>query len=205
MGVILGIGRVLSVIGLIGRLMASVIKLIMAVPRMAANQRRQLAQVDPVLAAQEAQVMISALQANIAVARDPRVRASYAQFTQAQIAFQQAAIPVRIGAAQVLAQAGTAVAYAGAGFANLLSGAFGASTGGVNNAAFGVGLLGSVFGSLYGWLPPGLAALISSVQTAQARASSNGMFINDFMALTAGNYSPTRAYPSNRGAGNWWR
>jgi hypothetical protein len=195
MDIITGIGRILSVMRLLGSMIAGIFKTLAALPKWLADQRKQLSRVDPVIATQEAQAMISALQADIAVAQDPRTRGALGRFTQSQIAFNQAMIPVRIAAIEAASVVGTQTMYAATGMAQILSG----------NFSQGVPLLSAVFGSIMGWLPPGLAALISSVQTAQFRASVNGMFLKDFESMTMGAFSPTRAYPGNRNAGNWWR
>jgi hypothetical protein len=201
--VIAPVRGILALVGTITGLAALAVKLLATMSAIASAQRERLSRVDPVFATMEAGLMVSRLQADIQVARDPNLRASMQQLTNVQSLRAQYGVAPRAFFGRMAAEAATffetSMLGLEMGLTGLLTGNF--ATAGQGLAISQASLLGPFFGGM-------LQNWILGNMTAQARMSSNGMFRDDLNALTVGvafGRTPYGGTVNPRTAGNWWR
>jgi hypothetical protein len=206
MGIITVIGRVLSVARLISGLIQTILGFIRSIVQGAENQRKAFAAIDPFFAMQQAQVEIGAIRSNMAVAQSPLVRSTAAEFTQMQLARQQAGIPLRqYGSAARNKLATRFESY----FLSLELFYGGLYTLNTNSIGSGLGFAAAAYidttiigagGFLGDYIRQ---ALIKFLNTSPA--TNNQLFIDDLRSMTGGRFEPDRAYPMRNGnQTNWW-
>lgn len=203
--VIAPVRGILALVGTITSLAALAVKLLTTMSNVASAQRERLSRVDPVFATMEAGLMISRLQADIAVAQDPNLRGSMQRLTDIQMLRAQYGVAPRALAGGIIAEGATWYEKTMLGFEMGITG--------LMKGDWQMALTGYAVAQA-GFLGPTLAKLIQDAllgnMTAQARMSSNGMFRDDLNALTMGvAFGPT-PYGRWRGgapktAGEWWR
>jgi hypothetical protein len=206
MRLVTSVGRVLAVAGMITALVAKIWGIMKFMSSSAQAQRQGFAKVDPVFAAMEAQYRISSLMSDIAVARDPTVRQSMQNFTNAQMARSQGQVPLRRAWARISA-------YGGAQYEGMMS-ALEMTVGGLLGGDMRIWSLGAVsqFGYLAQLAIPGLGigvnqyiqSYVQSQLTAGVK-NANQLFMGDIASMTAGRFSESQAYMGkNANARNWW-
>lgn len=203
------VGRVLSVGRLIMGILSEISRAVKAVMKFATDQRKILGRVDPVIAQQEAQLMIARLRQDIAVGQDPMVRSATRFMSDAQMVNMRYMIPIRsLGVALASRATGTIAGLQAMGakaVGGLLSGNL--SQFAQANTEMVLANLSFLFG---GWL--GLSWFVSkwtAIQGTNTAAQANQIFIDDLRALTGVDPLFSRAYPQRNprrtaGAGNWW-
>lgn len=204
------IGRISAVLGLV----TLIAKILGKMSQVTERQRENLSRIDPVYSMMEANLMISRLRADIAVAQNPMLRAQMQTFTNVQMARAQAQIPLRIAGGAISTAMGTMYEQYMLSM-ELVAG--GIMTGNVTSWMQGQALAGitllrsSVIGALFGSTLQNAQANILAQITGNARATTNGLFMADFERLTGGGgnaggtWRRDRAYGRNRNAANWWR
>lgn len=196
---------ILALVGTITGLAALAVKLLTTMSAIASAQRERLSRVDPVFATMEAGLMVSRLQADIQVARDPNLRASMQQLTNVQSLRAQYGVAPRAFFGRAAADAATFFETSMLGLEMSFTGLL---TGNFSNMLQGFAIAqASMFGPQIGGM---IQNLLLSNMTAQARMSSNGMFRDDLNALTNGVAFGSTPYGRWRGgapktAGDWWR
>jgi hypothetical protein len=206
MRLVTSVGRVLAVAGMITALVAKIWGIMKFMSSSAQAQRQGFAKVDPVFAAMEAQYRISSLMSDIAVARDPAVRQSMQNFTNAQMARSQGQVPLRRAWARISS-------YGGAQYEGMMS-ALEMTVGGLLGGDMRIWSLGmmSQFGYLAQLAIPGLGigvnqyvqSYVQSQLTAGVK-NANQLFMGDIASMTAGRFSESQAYMGkNASARNWW-
>jgi hypothetical protein len=214
MGVFNTVRSILGIIGKIGAvigLVTLIAKILSKMSQATERQRENLSRIDPVYAMMEANLMISRLRADIAVAKDPALRTNMQHFTNAQIARSQAQIPLRIASGQISSAFGTAYEEGMLGIELVLGGML---TGNSRNIGLGAGIMSltaaqfSGGGGMFSLFQMFKSILVGQV-TAQSRATTNGLFMDDFERLSGpgrgANWIRDKAYTGNRNAANWWR
>jgi hypothetical protein len=208
MQIVTAVGRVLSVGTLIFGLVSKIMGALKALSQAAMQERSLFSRIDPVFATMEAQYMIGNLKAQMNVARNPAVRASAIEFTQAQLARQQAQVPLRIFGSTIRNKFASQYERAMLGVELMFGGML---TGSGQSFSQGFGLMitsaltaspgTSVFGQYLGQL---IQSSILRSMMAQT-ATSNAMFVAPLEQMTSGRFSTRQPY-MGRGAtaANWW-
>ena len=222
MGVFNTVRSILGIIGKIGAvigLVTLIAKILSKMSQATERQRENLSRIDPVYATMEANLMISRLRADIQVAGDPKLRTAQQNFTNIQMARAQAQVPLRIAGGIFAASAGAVYESFMLASEMQIGGLIRGDAKGylMGSALAGISImqtspLAQVF---FGPLMQQLQAAIVSQTTAQARATTNGLFMDDFERLSAsratgrGYWRRDRPYQPGVGvsvnASNWWR
>jgi hypothetical protein len=220
------IGRVLAVGRMLLGAVQSIGQMIGAILAYSKEQRHSFGMVDPVIAKQNATVMIAGLMDRMAMAQNPLIRSSSGVAAQAEL--------IRMGGTQNVRGAMTlaanyfsaswdrSIGYLGMGLEGDARGIFlGVSE---NPLSSFLGAFGSV-----GLALQGISALLGLIFGAEWKAdldakalarvrSSTGIFVGDLHVMTGGRFSLSAAYPTQPGrmtsrgrvpgmvgnAGNWW-
>lgn len=205
MRIVTTLGRVLSVGTMLLNFVKGIYNKAAQVTEFAKASRKQLSLVDPVIAGMEARLSIARIQSDIAVARDPGVRAALGQMSSFEMATAGAMVPLR--------KLGTRIAGSVGSFYQktmLMNALFYGGLVEGNTTSMGQGLmlaLGralSIAGPLGDTLNKQIEAAVMSQLMANLR-TSNGMFVDDLRSMTAGRFDLNRAYPRGGNADNWWR
>lgn len=203
------VGRVLSVGRLIMGVLSEINNAVKAIMKFATDQRKILSRVDPVIAQQEAQLMIARLRQDIAVGQDPSVRSATRFMTDAEMVSMRYMTPIRALGVSLSARAtGTFAGLQAMGakaVGGLVSGNFSQFA-----QAYGEMTLAKLSWLFGGWL--GLSSFVSkwiSAQGTNTATQANQLFVDDLRALTGFDPLFTQAYPQRSkirtsGAGNWW-
>lgn len=205
MRIVTTVGRVLAVGGMLIGLVQRIVGMVRMMSQLAMAQRSAFAGLDPVFATAEAQYRIGALKADIEVARNPGVRSAMQGFTNIQLARQRVQIPLRTIGSQTMYNLGSVYESGLMGveafFGGLVSG---------NMRTAGLGFMSMAFASPFmipfSSLTSSLQSWISSQILGQSRTSSNAMFIDPLVSMTAGRFDVSRPYGGVRNAtkDNWW-
>lgn len=197
------VGRVLSVISLVKSLITSIISFVKTIALYSDTQRKELAKVDPVMATLQSQVYVSGLIANMRVAQDPSVRASMTRYTAAQIAAQQALVPMRVAFANASAAAGTMFQEVGVGIGLM----FGGPRPGISSPfTTGLAYLATILPNTFG-LGDIFRQYINTLLTGNIKNAANAGFMSDLEIMTSGRWSAGSPYPNRpkAGATGWWQ
>lgn len=206
------VGRVLSVIQLISGFIRRIAEMIKRVIDASRALRANFATVDAPTAMMQAQIQIAQLRDNIILARASR--GASAAFTREELLNIETTRMARFFGGAATSVVGAGLLRAGSNLGMIFEGIVGA-----DSKAFSAGMVG-----MMGYTPIGafLKSMFPQIDAAynayingrinQARATVNGVFIDDLSEMTAGRFDPDRAYPSMRGgnrrplatANNWW-